>query len=62
MHGTVFAVTGDALDDVQPPRLCPDCARPLSVQLVDDVSLLLALSCPVHGEVGVIDPRTELGP
>lgn len=50
----------DDIDAAYPPQLCPTCARPLDADMVADDSMLLALWCPEHGEVGVLDPRDLL--
>ncbi|GAB3602087.1 hypothetical protein [Microbacterium aureliae] len=45
----------DVLDDLQPPRRCPACDRPLDVAPLAEGSLVLALVCRTHGPMGAID-------
>lgn len=48
--------TDGELDAAFPPQLCLHCARPLDADLLTGDTLHVVLSCPVHGEVGLIEP------
>lgn len=49
--------TDGELDAAFPPQLCSSCGRPLDAMFLTDDTLHVSLSCPVHGEVGVIPPN-----
>ena len=51
----------DVLDVGFDTRLCPTCARRLSVFDAGTSELVLALHCPVHGRVGAVPVRELLG-
>lgn len=54
--GKFLGPTDGELDAAFPPQLCPNCARPLDAALLTENTLHVSLSCPVHGEVGMIPP------
>lgn len=56
MSGMFQGPTDGELDAAFPPQLCSSCARPLDAVLLTEDTLHVSLSCPVHGEVGVIPP------